>query len=258
MKISSNYGVSIFVSFLVFALVAIWLAMIALVAYGIYTRHIFEFWQSVNEGQASILSALVSGIALLTSALLIPFVFKDRIRDLDSAVEQMQSTISIFEADAKQRLDSLVGLVKEKTNELEQKGNQDADRIASLLEEIRSAVILSFTQGQISDPKYAKVLARHLYNDATNVAQSRLRDKPYLHEATRQKIRQLRTMSSGFLDSLVSVNAINKSEKDVIDKIKLLAYRRADFTVHEINELNRVRAEFDRLFGDNGVVSPDA
>lgn len=132
----------------------------AAIVFSISNGSLHNFWTQVNPGQAQILSSAIAGLSLLTSAILVPFVFKDRIRDLDGAVGEMRNTISDFEGDARTRLMALTKLLDERMAEIEKRSGDDADRIGEVLEEIRSAVILSISGGQITDPKHAKVFVQ--------------------------------------------------------------------------------------------------
>lgn len=211
----------------------------------------------MNPGQAQILSSGIAALGLLTSAILVPFIFKDRIRDLDGAVGEMRKTITDFEGDARNRLDALTALLDERMADIERRSGEDADRIGEVLEEIRSAVILSISGGQITDPKHAKVFVQNLYNDAVAALHRRVREKPYLREVTRTQISELRTMSAQYLNKLLEVQVITEAERALVDRIKEYAYRRSGFGVADVTEINRTRAAFDKAFGENAIPNAD-
>lgn len=237
---------------------ALWAILAVVVLGGVRDGWLVEFWGDIGDGQAQVISSAIAALGLLTSAVLVPFVFKDRIRDLDGAVAEMNGTLEKFEGDASGRLEKLSTLFEQKLAEVERRSSEDADRIGEVLEEIRSAVILSVSDGQISDPKHAKVFVQHLYNDAVAALQRRLRDKLYLRETTRTQIGQLRTMSTQYLDRLCESQVITQTERGVVDRVKEFAYRRTDFALSDITEINRARADFDRAFGESPVLNADA
>lgn len=238
--------------------IVVWGAAVAAVAYSVSTGSFLSLWNGVNAGQAQILSSAIAALGLLTSAILVPFVFKDRIRDLDSAVSEMRGTIDGFENDARQRLEKLSLLLDERMAEIERRSGEDVDRIGEVLEEIRSAVILSVSGGHITDPKHAKVFVQHLYNDAVAALKTRVQEKPYLREATREQIAKLKTMSSQYLNKLVEAQILTDGERSVMDRIKEFAYRRNGFGVADINEINKARIAFDNAFGERAVQNADA
>lgn len=237
--------------------IVVWGTVVVALAYSLSVGSFQSLWNSVNAGQAQILSSAIAALGLLTSAILVPFIFKDRIRDLDGAVSEMRSTINGFEDDARKRLDALTTLLDERMIEIERRSGEEADRIGEVLEEIRSAVILSISAGQITDPKHAKVFVQNLYNDAMAALQNRVREKPYLREVTRTQISKLKTMSSQYLDKLIETQIISQAERAIIDRVKLLAYRRTPFVVTDISEINGARSAFDRAFGENAIPNVD-
>lgn len=237
--------------------IVVWGAIVAAVVYSFSTGSFQAFWRDVNPGQAQILSSGIAALGLLTSAILVPFIFKDRIRDLDGAVGEMRQTINGFEGDARNRLDALTALLDERMADIERRSGEDADRIGEVLEEIRSAVILSISGGQITDPKHAKVFVQNLYNDAVAALHRRVREKPYLREVTRTQISELRTMSAQYLNKLLEVQVITEAERALVDRIKEYAYRRIGFGVADVTEINRTRAAFDKAFGENAIPNAD-
>jgi hypothetical protein len=235
----------------------LWGGVTTLIALSIRDGSFSSLWANINEGQAQIIASTVAALGLLTSALLVPFVFKDRIRDLDTAVAEMSGTMKAFENDASERLEKLSKLLNERMAEIERRSTEDVDRIGDVLEEIRSAVILSVSEGHITDPKHAKVFVQHLYNDAVAALQRRVREKPYLREVTRAQINELRTMSSRYLNKLIEAQVISSQERGIIDRVKEFAYRRNDFVVADVGEINKARSDFDRAFGESAVQNVD-
>lgn len=238
--------------------ITLWGAAVAAVAYSVAVGSFQMVWSTLGEGQAQIISSAIAALGLITSAILVPFVFKDRIRDLDGAVSEMQGKIVGFEKDASDRLDKLTKLLDDRMAEIERRSGEDVDRIGEVLEEIRSAVILSVSGGHITDPKHAKVFVQHLYNDAIAALQRRVKEKSYLRETTRTQIASLRTMSKLYLNKLVEVQVITEEERAIVDKVKEFAYRRNGFTLADINEINKARTAFDNAFGEAAIQSADA
>lgn len=236
----------------------LWIGFVALVALSIRDGSLQFLWSHLEDGQAQIISSAVAALGLLTSAVLVPFVFKDRIRDLDTAVEEMKGTMEGFEKDASEKLEKLSKLLNDRMAEIERRSSEDVDRIGDVLEEIRSAVILSVSEGHISDPKHAKIFVQHLYNDAVAALQRRVREKPYLREVTRAQIATIRTMSSQYLNKLIEAQIITSSERSVVDRVKEFAYRRTEFDVSDVTEINKARNDFDRAFGESAVQNVDA
>ena len=257
MTTQSKNRLGIVTTIAVALVLALWSVLIVLVAFAVSDGSLLEFWATIEDGQAQVLSSAIGALGLLTSAVLVPFVFKDRIRDLDGAVSEMAVTLRSFEADASTRLGSLSSLFEEKLAAAERRTGEDADRIGEVLEEIRSAVILSVSDGHISDPKHAKVFVQHLYNDAVAALQRRVREKPYLREATRAEIAKIRTMSTQYLDKLRDCQIVTELERAIIERVKEYAYKRTDFGVADIGEINRARSEFDKAFGESALPNVD-
>lgn len=237
---------------------SLWGALLILLVFGVRDGWLITAWRQVEDGQAQIVSSAITALGLITSALLVPFIFKDRIRDLDGAVDGMKKTLEDFAQNANGQLDGLSTLFEEKLSETERRSSMEADRIGEVLEEIRAAVILSVSNGAITDPKHAKVFVQHLYNDAVSATQTRVREKPHIWATTRNEINELRTMSRQYLDRLLDSQIIDQRERAVIDQIKQFAYRRTPFNVSDIAEINRARNEFDTLFGENTISDADA
>jgi sugar-specific transcriptional regulator TrmB len=237
---------------------SLWVVLFIVTIASIQNGTLWRLWSTIQDGQAQVISSALAALGLLTSAVLVPFIFKDRMRDLDSAVAEMKSTIGNLEKEASSRLDSLSKLLDEKMTQAEQRTSEDVDRIGEALDEIRSAVILSVSDGHISDPKHAKAFVRHLYNDAVNALHRKVREKSYLRDAVRAQIALLRTMSTQYLNKLSEYQIITQNERSLVDRIKEFAYRRSDFVLSDINEINRARSDFDKTFGKNAVQNPDA
>ena len=237
---------------------SLWAVLVALLIFGASDGWLVAFWGDLEgDGQAQVVSSSLTALGLITSALLVPFIFKDRIRDLNGAVAEMKSTLETFQEDAKTQLNELSELFEAKLVEVEKRSSKDADRVGEVLEEIRAAVILSVSNGRISDPKHAKVFATHLYNDAVTALQTRVKEKPYLKTTTRNEIQELRTMSSQYLDRLMDHQIIDAAERSLIDRVKEFAYRRIPFTVPDVTDINNVRTEFDRIFGEYSISNAD-
>jgi hypothetical protein len=235
----------------------LWIGLAFLIALSLRDGSLQSLWAHLEDGQAQIISSAVAALGLLTSAVLVPFVFKDRIRDLDSAVAEMKGTMEGLEKDASERLENLSRLLNERMAEIERRSSADVDRIGEVLEEIRSAVILSVTEGHIADPKHAKVFASHLYNDAVTALKRRVQEKPYLREVTRAQIAEIRTMSPQYLNKLLETQIITAAECAIVERVKEFAYKRK-FGVPDVGELNQVRSDFDKAFGENAAQSADA
>ena len=236
---------------------SLWGVLLVAIVFGVWRGALLNLWTTIGDGQAQIISSSIAALGLLTSAVLVPFIFKDRIRSLDDAVSGMKGTIESFEADAGKRLESLTKMLEEKMAEVERRASEDVDRIGEMLEEIRSAVILSVSDGHISDPKHAKVFVQHLYNDAVAALSRRVREKPYLREVTRTQIAELRTMSTQYLNKLLEAQVITQGERSIVDRVKEFAYRRTDFVLSDINEINKARSEFDKAFSESAIPSAD-
>lgn len=112
--------------------VSLWIGVLVGVAFGIRDGSLLSLWTTIGDGQAQLLSSAIAALGLLTSAVLVPFLFKDRIRDLDGAVADMQGTLNKFEGDASGRLERLASLFEEKLAVAEQRSAADADRIGEV------------------------------------------------------------------------------------------------------------------------------
>lgn len=235
----------------------LWLGFAFVIAISLRNSSLQSMWTELKDGQGQIISSAVAALGLLTSAVLVPFVFKDRIRDLDSAVDEMKETMKGLEKDASQRLENLSKLLNDRMEEIEKRSSADVDRIGEVLEEIRSAVILSVSDGNIADPKHAKVFASHLYNDAVAALKRRVQEKPYLHKVTKEQIAGIRTMSPLYLDKLCGSEIISTAERAIVERVKEFAYKRR-FGVSDVGGLNQVRSDFDRAFGENAAQHADA
>ena len=245
-------------TFAVTLVLILWVVLVTWIVVGIRNGSLSTLWRHLGDGQAQILSSSIAALGLLSSAVLVPFIFKDRIRDLDSAVGEMSKTIENFENEASEKLEKLSSLLTERMADLEKRGSEDVDRLGDLLEEIRSAVILSVSDGQITDPKHAKVFVQHLYNNAIAALKKRVREKPYLREVTKTQIAELPTMSRQYLDKLIECQIITPAERSVVDRVKEFAYRRSDFAMQDINLINNTRTKFDNAFGESTVSDVDA
>lgn len=257
---SENRGKSLgfITAFSVGLVLVLWIGLVVLVVLGLRDGSLQGLWANIGDGQAQIISAALAAVGLMTSAVLVPFIFKDRIRDLDSAVAEMKGTIESFENDASAKLEMLSNALNERMAEIERRSGEDVDRIGAVLEEIRSAVILSVSDGHISDPKHARVFAQHLYNDAVTACRRRLEEKPRLWAATREQIALLRTMSSQYLSKLEEVEVLSAAERAIVDRVKFFAFKRTDFAVSDVGELNKVRSDFDKAFGDSAIGNVDS
>lgn len=237
---------------------SLWAVLLIALLFGASNGSLETFWDGLNgSGQGQVVSAAITALGLITSALLVAFIFKDRIRDLNGAVDRMRDTLESFESQAVEQLNNLSSLFEDKLTEAEKRSSKEADRVGEVLEEIRAAVILSVSNGVISDPKHAKVFVQHLYNDAVAATQKRVKEKPKIWATTRSEIDDLKTMSRQYLDRLMDAQIIDERERGLIDQIKKFAYRRTAFSASDVPAINDARIQFDSLFDDQVITDAD-
>lgn len=68
---------------------SLWGVLLVAIVFGVWRGALLNLWTTIGDGQAQIISSSIAALGLLTSAVLVPFIFKDRIRSLDDAVSGM-------------------------------------------------------------------------------------------------------------------------------------------------------------------------
>ena len=193
------------------------------------------FWHNLTgEGQSNVLAAFITLLGLLTSAVILPFVFNDRMSSFNEMVDKTEEDLQKLNNNVETKLSDLSGKIDNKIKDLDEQQKQRADSQNELMNSVYAAVISSLGKGLISDETHAEQIVDGLWQKVKFSTRERLNNKKYMKEATREQIRGLSDMSQDYLGALKTKEVISEQEKSQILQLRGFHYshskpRKEDF-----------------------------
>ncbi|MEL6858537.1 MAG: hypothetical protein AAFO74_09140 [Pseudomonadota bacterium] len=188
---------------------------------------LYDEWQSLGkEGRGSVISSGITAMALLSSAVLLPFIFKDRVRDLSDMVQKTEKSIEQLDRDTRTQLSSLQNEFRGQIENLNEESRNRSQEGALLLKEFQKAINSLYSQGQIMNSSHAETIVDDLWNKAKSVCQERVENKSGMRATTRNEINESMFMSSAYLDRLEQKRVIDKDEREMLSNLSKMWHLR--------------------------------
>lgn len=221
---------------------ALYAFVACLVFLGWQDESLRAFWAGLRgEGQATLISSFITALGLLTSAIVLPFVFKDRVSSLDDMVRKTEQNLAVLSSDTKRKLDDLTGSFTTELEELRASTDKQARHTTGLLDAVYKLVSMQLGGEDILDSAHAEKIVVELWERAKIESSDRLEDLPRIREATKQSIRDLRKMSDDYFIRLEGIKAISADERDMLLRLRKLRYQQSAYTPEQFYEIRQLR-----------------
>ena len=235
MSKKENKKLGLFSAIAVGFVIATYAAIFVSVYLGFETGSLSLFWDNLTgEGQSNVLAAAITLLGLLTSAVILPFIFNDRMASFNEMVDATEDKLEMLKTTVDTQLTDLSSKLDNKIKELDELQKERADSQDELMNSVYAAVISSLGKGLISDETHAEQIVDGLWQKVKFATRERLNNKKYLRSATRDQIRGLSDMSQDYLGALRASDIISEQEKGNILRLRGIHYshskpRKEDF-----------------------------
>ncbi|MEQ3744883.1 MAG: hypothetical protein ABNH53_01435 [Henriciella sp.] len=207
------------------SIVAAYIGLVAFLVWGLQTGWLYEEWVALEpDGRASVVSSLITSLGLLTSAIVLPFVFKDRIANLNDMVTRTERDLTKLNSATSAGLDSLTGEFKQELEKVRFQAQEKADESQDLVRALHLAVTTMLGNGVVTDSAHAKHIVEGLWEKVKFAIDERVRTKPGLYKRTREQLNEISRMSGDHLDALEQRNIVTYREKQQVLKLRTLHY----------------------------------
>lgn len=225
---SVNNGLGVFSAVAIAFVLAVYAIILVILIFSWSNGLFGEFWNSLGGGgKATVISALITALGLVTSAVILPFVFKDQVRTLNEMVQNTEKKLSALSETTTTKLTSLSTSFDDQLKYNETQAEQRSAEGQELLKSLHSAVNTLLGQGQVSDSAHAKQIVTALWTKAKFVCEKRLDDKPRMHNATKDQIRTMSKRGNDYLDALEENEIITAGEKKTLLELRRLHFSHA-------------------------------
>ncbi len=223
----------------------------AIVFIGWQDQSLKALWDGLEgPGRATILSSLITALGLLTSAIVLPFIFKDRVSSLDDMVRKTEQNLGKLSVETKENLDRLTESFQHELEQLRNNSDRQARHTDSLLDGVYKLLSIELGGGEVSDAEHANKIVAELWERAKIVCGDRLESIPRIREVTKESIRELRKMSDEYLDRLAGIEAINESERDMLLRLKKIRLQQSAITPDQFPDVKELRKLVSIFSGD--------
>ncbi len=192
-----------------FTLVALfWIPVAVLVVWGLYDGWLQKWLSGLGEeSQVGIIKTLWSSLLIFSGAVLAPFVFKDRIKGLNSMIDvtkkevkNASGNISALQIDLKTKLEKL-------SDEAEQRDNNLNKHIT----ELQLSIAKIYSQGEWENSEQANDRVNEYWRVVVDHCEDRLKARGFKKPKT-SRILSYRSNGARFYDELLKEEIINQFE----------------------------------------------
>tara|TARA_R110000787_G_scaffold67128_2_gene150420 strand:- start:4216 stop:5025 length:810 start_codon:yes stop_codon:yes gene_type:complete len=211
--------------------------------FGVKHGWLIQRWNTLGgDGQANVLAAIITSLGLLSSAIVLPFIFKDRISSLSDMVDRTEHDLKQLSVATNEKLDELTRGFECQLAEFQEQSARKADEGQELVVGLYAAVTTLLGQGHITDSAHARQIVHGLWEQVKPACRDKLENRKYLRQTTTDEINSLRSMSDDQLLALEKNNIISWDDRAMLLKLKRLRYAKsapapADFPL--IRELQK-------------------
>ncbi|KCZ64600.1 hypothetical protein [Hyphomonas atlantica] len=232
--------------------VGVVLSLYAIVIGGIYfgvrDGWLAELWTNLEgDGRANVISSMVTALGLLSSAVILPFVFKDRISSLSDMVDRTERDLKDLSNTTNDKLDDLTSRFKSQLDQFQAQTVQKADEGQELIEGLYAAVSLLLGQGIVTDSNHARQIVKGLWERAKLACREKLQNKKYMRQTTKDEVRKLKMMSADYFSALVANGVISTEERDMLVQLRGFRYAQSPPTPTDFPLIGRLQEAIDRF-----------
>jgi hypothetical protein len=197
--------------------------------FGVRDGWLVRAWVELDgDARASVVTSLITALGIVTSAVVLPFVFQDRIASLGDMIDRTERDLGELGQQTKSSLSELRQSFHEAINEMKSEASERDRESRGLMEDIYSAVTSLLGAGQVSDPRHASAIIEALWEKAKFACRQRLDDRAYLRQEKRAQIDGHRNMSKQYLRSLLAIDVISKEEHQQLLRLRQFRYAHQD------------------------------
>lgn len=208
-------------------ILSLYAALLIALVFGIRDGWLEIMWINLKgDGQANVLAAGVTALGLLSSAVILPFVFKDRISSLSDMIDRTERDLANLNRNTDSSLSKLNTSFETQLKDMQSKSDQKADESQELVTALYAAVTTLLGQGHVTDSNHARQIIDGLWEKAKFVCRERLDAKKYMWQSSREAIEDRRQMSRDYLDALETNNVVSSDEKQMLLELRALKYAR--------------------------------
>jgi len=235
---------------------SIYATVVAGIYFGLRDGWLEAAWNNLEgDGRANVISSVITAVGLLSSAVILPFVFKDRISSLSDMVDKTERDLAKLGQMTEYQLTELTAGFRQQLGSLEDMSNRNADESRELVSAMYSAVTTLLGQGKVTDSEHARVIVHGLWEKAKYVCRQKLDNKSYLHQETKDKISSMRQMTHSYFEELVGRNIITSTERTMLLELRGLHYARTPPSPQQFSQVTRLQEElelFSKAVDENG------
>lgn len=233
---------------------SIYAVFLFLLIVSVHDGTLFDFWRDLEEGQATVASSLITALGLISSAVILPFVFQDRIASLRDMVDRTEKDLSNLNKTTAEKLDSLTSGFHSQLQAMQEHTDKKAGESDELLRAMYAAVTLQLGQGQVTDSEHADQIVQGLWQRAKFECAQRVDTWGSIWDTTRQKLRSLRQMSDEYLAALIQHGMITHEERRSLSELRALRYARRQPLAEEFAIVRKLQ-EFIGEFSESNEFS---
>lgn len=196
--------------------------------FGVKHGWLVQRWNTLGgDGQANVLAAMITSLGLLSSAIVLPFIFKDRISSLSDMVDRTEHDLKQLSVATNNKLDELTRGFESQLAEFQEQSVRKADEGQELVVGLYAAVTTLLGQGHITDSAHARQIVHGLWEQVKPACREKLEHKKYLWQVTKDEIRNHRQMTDDHLAALEKNGIISASDKSMLIQLKRLRYAKS-------------------------------
>lgn len=274
---SHKGNVGLFTILFVAIFLIIYIAIFSGVIYGVYTGELQQYWNSLpGTAQVNVITSGLTALGLISSAVILPFIFKDRIRNIESMANELEKTLEKtqeelsgykqqlsgqleeFKGSAQERMQTLVDESQRALTEYSEEVNkkfEDLDRKTfDAIEELKKvqngmyeAVGAILGQGQIVNPSHAAQTVDGLYESVKYQIEKRYRNKKNKSPKSREQLAQHRSFSNAYLKIMRDYDVISSDEFREIMELKGIRFQHAKIDPSQYDTIRKLQ-EFVSAF----------
>lgn len=180
---SKNRKLGIFSALAAGVVLSLYAAIIIGIYFGITHGWLAHLWKNLEgDGRANIISSLITAVGILSSAIILPFVFKDRIASLDDMVRRTESDLSALSNSTSHQLKNLTDTFLKELQIAREQSKEKAEESQELVSALYAAVTTTLGQGKITDDAHAKQIVHGLWEKARFATRERINNKKNMYQ----------------------------------------------------------------------------
>ncbi|RIJ32334.1 hypothetical protein [Henriciella mobilis] len=239
-------GIGVISTLAIAVVLSLYAVILVVLIFGIRDGSLVTLWESWDgEAQVSLISSVITAMGLVTSAIILPFVFRDRISSLTDMVDRTERDLASLNLTTTSKLDDLTAGFEKQLKSMQEATEAKAEESNELVSALYAAVTTLLGQGQVTDSAHAQKIVDSLWEKAKFACRDRLANKKYMWAVTRENISQMRQMTDEYFSALVTNNVISPQERGTLELLRRLRYARAHPAPAEFGVVRELQTKID-------------